>query len=61
VLVAAEIVAADRGVGWMIWDASKFLLSDVVIMGLFVLAVTGLILDWAVRRFERAVTPWRFI
>jgi taurine transport system permease protein len=61
VLVAAEIVAADRGVGWMIWDASKFLLSDVVIMGLFVLAVTGLLLDWIVRRLERAVTPWRFL
>lgn len=61
VLVAAEIVAADRGVGWMIWDASKFLLSDVVIMGLFVLAVTGLVLDWMVRRFERAVTSWRYL
>lgn len=61
VLVAAEIVAADCGVGWMIWDASKFLLSDVVVMGLFVLAVTGLVLDWLVRRFERAVTPWRYL
>lgn len=61
VLVAAEIVAADRGVGWMIWDASKFLLSDVVVMGLFVLAVTGLLLDWLVRRFERAVTAWRYL
>lgn len=61
VLVAAEIVAADRGVGWMIWDASKFLLSDVVVMGLFVLALTGLALDWLVRRFERAVTAWRYL
>ncbi|WP_245288379.1 ABC transporter substrate-binding protein [Bradyrhizobium sp. WSM4349] len=32
VLVAAEIVAASAGIGWMIWDAAKFLLSDVVIM-----------------------------
>jgi len=61
VLVAAEIVAADQGVGWMIWDASKFLLSDVVIMGLFVLGFTGLFLDWTVRRLERALTPWRFL
>lgn len=61
VLVAAEIVAADRGVGWMIWDASKFLLSDVVIMGLFVLGFNGLFLDWIVRRLERALTPWRFL
>ena len=45
----------------MIWDASKFLLSDVVIMGLFVLGFTGLFLDWTVRRLERALTPWRFL
>jgi taurine transport system permease protein len=60
VLVASEIVAATAGMGWMIWDASKFLLSDVVIMGLFVLGLTGLALDWAIRQFERFVTPWRF-
>lgn len=55
VLVAAEIVAATAGVGWMIWDASKFLLGDIVIMGLVVLALTGLVLDWAIRRFERGL------
>ena len=60
VLVASEIVAATAGMGWMIWDASKFLLSDVVIMGLFVLGLTGLALDWAIRQFERFITPWRF-
>jgi taurine transport system permease protein len=47
--------------GWMIWDASKFLLSDVVIMGLFVLGLTGLLLDWLIRQLERFITPWRFI
>jgi taurine transport system permease protein len=60
VLVASEIVAATAGMGWMIWDASKFLLSDVVIMGLFVLGLTGVALDWAIRQFERLITPWRF-
>ena len=61
VLVAAEIVAATRGIGWMVWDAAKFLLSDVVIMGLIVLGLTGLALDLLLRRLERALTPWRFI
>jgi taurine transport system permease protein len=61
VLVAAEIVAATAGVGWMVWDAAKFLLSDVVIMGLIVLGLTGLVLDLLLRRLERALTPWRFI
>lgn len=61
VLVAAEIVAATAGVGWMVWDAAKFLLSDVVIMGLIVLGLTGLGLDLLLRCLERALTPWRFI
>jgi taurine transport system permease protein len=61
VLVASEIVASTAGMGWMIWDASKFLLSDVVIMGLFVLGLTGLALDWLIRWLERFINPWRFI
>jgi taurine transport system permease protein len=61
VLVAAEIVAATAGIGWMVWDAAKFLLSDVVIMGLIVLGLTGLALDLVLRWLERALTPWRFI
>jgi taurine transport system permease protein len=59
VLVAAEIVAATAGIGWMIWDAAKFLLSDVVIMGLIVLGLTGVALDWAMRMIGRALMPWQ--
>lgn len=58
VLVAAEIVAATAGIGWMIWDASKFLLSDVVIMGLIVLGLTGVLLDLFMRFIGRLVMPW---
>ena len=58
VLVAAEIVAATAGIGWMIWDAAKFLLSDVVIMGLIVLGLTGVALDMAMRWLGRALMPW---
>ncbi len=58
VLVAAEIVAATAGIGWMIWDAAKFLLSDVVIGGLFVLGVTGVALDAAMRAGGRLLMPW---
>ena len=58
VLVAAEIVAATAGIGWMIWDAAKFLLSDVVIMGLVVLGLTGIALDFAMRILGRILMPW---
>lgn len=58
VLVAAEIVAATAGIGWMIWDAAKFLLSDVVIGGLFVLGITGVMLDYVMRAAGRLLMPW---
>lgn len=58
VLVAAEIVAASAGIGWMIWDAAKFLLSDVVIMGLIVLGLTGVVLDLMMRGIARLLMPW---
>jgi taurine transport system permease protein len=58
VLVAAEIVAASAGIGWMIWDAAKFLLSDVVIMGLIVLGLTGVALDCGMRLLARLLMPW---
>ena len=58
VLVAAEIVAASAGIGWMIWDAAKFLLSDIVIMGLIVLGLTGIALDLVMRAIGLALMPW---
>ncbi|MHB0769244.1 ABC transporter permease [Bradyrhizobium sp. 5.13L] len=58
VLVAAEIVAASAGLGWMIWDAAKFLLSDVVIMGLIVLGLTGVVLDLTMRGIAKLLMPW---
>lgn len=58
VLVAAEIVAATAGIGWMIWDAAKFLLSDVVIMGLIVLGITGVLLDMIMRAIGTVLMPW---
>ena len=58
VLVAAEIVAATAGIGWMIWDAAKFLLSDVVIMGLIVLGITGVMLDMLMRMIGKMLMPW---
>ena len=43
---------------WMIWDASKFLLSDVVIMGLIVLGLTGVFLDLFMRMLGKLIMPW---
>ena len=58
-LVAAEMVAAVDGVGWMVLDASKFLQSDTIFMGIIVMGVTGMLLDFGIRLLERRVVPWR--
>jgi taurine transport system permease protein len=58
-LVAAEMVAGVNGVGWMVLDASKFLQSDVIFVGIILMGVTGLALDAAMRLIERWAVPWR--
>lgn len=58
-LVAAEMVAATSGIGWMVLDASKFLRSDVIFMGNIVMGITGIGLDRLIRVAERRVVPWK--
>lgn len=58
-LVAAEMVAAVTGIGWMVLDASKFLRSDIIFVGIFIMGVTGIILDGVLRFIESKVVPWK--
>ena len=58
-LVAAELVAATKGIGWMVLDASKFLRIDVIYVGIIVMGITALMLDRVVRMIENRVVPWR--
>lgn len=57
-LVAAELVAATRGLGFMIQSAAQFLVTDVVVMGILVIAVIAFALEFVIRRVERALVPW---
>jgi len=58
-LVSAEIVAATSGIGWMVLDASKFLRSDIIFMGIFVMGITGVLLDRIIRVIELKLVPWK--
>lgn len=58
-LVASEIVAAQSGIGWMVLDASNFLRSDVIFMGIFVMGITGVLLDRGIVLIERRLVPWK--
>ena len=58
-LVAAEMVAAVSGIGWMVLDASKFLRSDVIFVGIIIMGITGVLLDRVIRVLEEKIVPWR--
>lgn len=57
-LVAAELVAATRGLGFMIQSAAQFLVTDVVVMGILVIATIAFVLEFTIRRIERQLVPW---
>jgi taurine transport system permease protein len=58
-LVAAEMVAANVGVGQMVLNASNFLRTDLVVMGIVVIAFFAYGFDLAMRIAERRLVPWK--
>jgi taurine transport system permease protein len=58
-VVAAELVAAEQGAGMMIMVASRFQLTDIVIMGIILIGIIGFGIDMAMRRLERWLVPWK--
>jgi taurine transport system permease protein len=44
-LIAAEMVAASSGLGWMVINASSYLRTDIVMLGILLLGGTGYLLD----------------
>jgi len=58
-LVAAELVGANTGLGAMIFVARDFLRTDVVVVGIIVIAVLGVLMDIIMRVLESILIPWR--
>ncbi len=58
-LVAAEMIAAKAGLGQMVWNASNFLNTDVVVMGILVIGAIAYLFDLGMRRLESALVPWK--
>ncbi|MDW4499034.1 ABC transporter permease subunit [Sulfitobacter sp. D35] len=58
-VVAAELVAAEKGAGMMIMVASKFQNTDIVIMGIILIGVIGFGIDLLMRWAERLLVPWK--
>jgi len=58
-VVAAELVAAEKGAGKMIIAASKFQQTDIVIMGIILIGVIGYTIDILMRKAEQVLVPWK--
>ncbi|MGX9980612.1 ABC transporter permease subunit [Methylobacterium fujisawaense] len=58
-LVAAEMVAAQAGLGQLVLNASNFLRTDVVLMGILVIGLFAGLFELGMRCLERVLVPWK--
>jgi len=57
-LVAAELIASTRGLGYLLTDGQSTARPDLMLVGILVLAGLGKLSDSVVRRIERRALRW---
>ena len=58
-IVAAELIAAPSGLGYMIMYYREILRTDAIIVGMLTIGVIGLAMDFGTRWLEHRLLPWR--
>ncbi|MNN75568.1 putative aliphatic sulfonates transport permease protein SsuC [compost metagenome] len=58
-LVAAELLGAEKGIGYMIQDARSFMHTDTVFVGIIIFALAGKLSDSFVRILEEQLLKWQ--
>ena len=59
VLIAiAEMVGANSGLGYLIWNAWQTFSVDQMYVGLFMIALIGFVLTIAINELEKLLVPW---
>lgn len=58
-LVAAELIAADQGLGWLVQYAGQALQVAIVIVGIIVIGILGYCMELLIRVVESRAVPWR--
>jgi NitT/TauT family transport system permease protein len=58
-LVAAEMIAASSGIGFLILNAQNLMETTKLMVGIVLLSLLGLASHWLLVRLERAALPWR--
>lgn len=57
-LVAAELIAASRGLGFLLTDAQNTGRADIILLSIVLLALIGKGTDWLLARSERRLLRW---
>lgn len=57
-LVAAELVGANSGLGFLINDARSMLRTDSIAVGMLTIGIVGLMIDTAIQMLSRRMLPW---
>jgi NitT/TauT family transport system permease protein len=58
-LVAAEMIGAEKGIGAFVLAAGNLYDTDNLLAGIVVLSVLGLVVAWVIGRLERVFLRWR--
>lgn len=58
-LVAAEMIGAEYGIGAYVLLAGNLMATDQLVAGVALLSVLGLVVSWTIGRAERALLHWR--
>jgi sulfonate transport system permease protein len=58
-VVAAELIAASSGIGYLIMDARELSQSDVVLVGMITIGVIGKVMDSMIKLLEKRLITWK--
>jgi NitT/TauT family transport system permease protein len=59
ILVAAELIAAQAGIGFVIMDAGTFFRITDVFIGIVIVGIIGLLIEIAISAIERRLLHWQ--
>ena len=58
-VVTAEMIAADQGIGFLILSSADLMQTTRLLFGIMVLSGMGISFAWVLERLERVLLPWR--
>jgi NitT/TauT family transport system permease protein len=58
-LVAAEMIAVESGIGFLVLHAGNLMQTTKLMVGIVVLSLLGVLSHWGLGRLERLAIPWR--